>query len=175
MCGCSGRFSEFLCHARHACSFLRLDGDHAALQAAGRIPESWTPCGKDMAITASNPPSAGTGHISVGLWVLVNIIGRCGGTVVRSNRGMTYCSGNGFVVTLPLTFRHFDTEIEVTFCSFTGIFEYCDYAVNNLWLSSAVARVESVSLDGRMMSSTSKLCLSGNMLMLWHESAALER
>lgn len=29
-----------------------------------------------MAITASNPSSTGTGHISVGLWVLVNIIGR---------------------------------------------------------------------------------------------------
>lgn len=76
MCRCFGNSGELLCHAQHVCCFLRLYGDRAALQAAGRIPESWTPCGKDMAITASNPSSAGTGHISVGLWVLVNIIGR---------------------------------------------------------------------------------------------------
>lgn len=56
------------------CPFLRLLGDCAALRAAGRIPESWTPCGKDMAITDSNPSSTGTGSISVGLWALV--IGR---------------------------------------------------------------------------------------------------
>lgn len=73
---CFGNVSELLCHARHVCRFLRLYGDHAALRAAGRIPESWTPCGKDMAITASNPPSAGTGNITVRLRVLVNIIGR---------------------------------------------------------------------------------------------------
>lgn len=73
MCRSFGNFSELLCHV---CRFLRLYGNRAALQAAGRIPESWTPCGTDMAITASNPSSAGTGHISMGPWVLVSIIGR---------------------------------------------------------------------------------------------------
>lgn len=47
-----------------------------SVEAAGRIPQSWTPCGTDMVITASSPSGAGTGHISVGLRVLVNIIGR---------------------------------------------------------------------------------------------------
>ena len=40
---------------RRVCCFPRLLGGRAAPRAAGRIPESWTPCGKDMAITASAP------------------------------------------------------------------------------------------------------------------------
>lgn len=71
---CGGNSVELLCHPRHECHFLRLYRDCAALRAAGRIPESWTPCGRDMAITESNPSSTGTGYISAGLWVLV--IGR---------------------------------------------------------------------------------------------------
>lgn len=89
MCRSFGSFSELLCRVRHVCRFLRLCGDRAALQAAGRIPQSWAPCGTDMAITASSPSSAGAGHISVGLWVLVNIIGRwCGKptVLVRTQR-----------------------------------------------------------------------------------------
>lgn len=50
-----------------------------ALRAAGRIPESWTPCGTVVAITPSHPPSGGAGHISMGPGVPVNITGRwCG-------------------------------------------------------------------------------------------------
>lgn len=43
------------------------------------MPESWTPCGTVVAMTPSHPSSGGTGHISRGPWVLVNITGRwCG-------------------------------------------------------------------------------------------------
>lgn len=76
MCASAPSILEIFCCAAHVCRSLWLCGDSAALQPAGRIPETWTPCGKDMAITASNPSSPGTGHVSVGLWVLVNIIGR---------------------------------------------------------------------------------------------------
>ena len=76
MCRCFGNSGESLCHARHVCRVLRLYEGRAALRAAGRIPESWTPCGIDMAITASDPSSAGTATSACGLWVLVNIIGR---------------------------------------------------------------------------------------------------
>lgn len=58
------------------CFRSELYEDWATLQAAGTTPESWTPCGTDTAITASNPSSAGADHISGGLWVPVNIIGR---------------------------------------------------------------------------------------------------
>ncbi|KAM7411333.1 hypothetical protein PAMA_021361 [Pampus argenteus] len=65
-------------HVWHACCFLRLCGDRAVLEAAGKIPESWTPCGRDMAITASNPSSAGMGHISVGLWLAGRLLCQAG-------------------------------------------------------------------------------------------------
>lgn len=63
--------------ALDGCCVPRLRGGCAVLQAAGRITESRTPCGKDTSITASSPSSVGTGNLGVcGLWVFVNIIGR---------------------------------------------------------------------------------------------------
>lgn len=66
--------------------FPRLCGDRAARRAAGRIPQSWTPCGTVVAIAPSQPSGGGPGHISVGPWVLVNIIGRwCGKLTVLAS------------------------------------------------------------------------------------------
>lgn len=76
MCRRFGNVGELLCRARRVPCPAAGMKTVLHCKAAGRIPPSWTPCGKDMAITASSPSSAGTGHISVGLWVLVNIIGR---------------------------------------------------------------------------------------------------
>lgn len=73
-CAATSVFSVSLCHVWHACHILQLCRICAALWAAGKIPESWTPCGTDTAITACNPSGAGMGRAVWGCGSLLTLL-----------------------------------------------------------------------------------------------------